>query len=170
MRERLAALLAFSVVVSTTAGCDEDGSPNTSADYSATLAITNDVGVLGSLAVDLRFRGSNGEIVSDDGAPRCELVIPDAFVVLTRRSSDRVSIGISSFTGITTPTSLVRCRVRAAKRPKRRELAADLREAVATDGFPPVEQPLIAVTGIRGAPAATTTTSPAAATTSTLSD
>jgi hypothetical protein len=159
----------LALVLATAAGCDENGAPSgAAADFSATIEITNDVGSLGSLSVDLSFRAADGEIVADAGDPRCDLLAPDAFAVLTRRSSDRISIGVSSFTGIATPTPLARCHVRAGTRPRRRDLAVALREAIAPDGFPPAVAPVVAVTRVKAV--TTTTTAPAGVTTSTLFD
>ena len=166
----LVARLTLTLALVVAAGCDENGAPaDTAADYSATLEITNDVGSLGSLSVDLRFRAPNGEIVADADEPRCELLAPDAFAVLTRRSSDRISIGVSSFTGIATPTPLARCHLRSGTRPRRRDLAVSVREAIAPDGFPPAVAPVVTVTGVQRV-AVTTTTAPAGATSTTLFD
>ena len=165
----VAVLIAAFLAVS---GCDENLSPLVAPlTYSATIEVTNDAGVLGSLAVDVAYRGLDGEFLFDGETPRCEILVSGGFGVLGRRSRDRVSIAVSAFTGIATPTPLVRCRLRAGTAAALDEFSVSVREALDAEGEPPAVAPAIEVTELtEESSPSTTTTAENATSTSTIAD
>lgn len=164
-----AALLAAGVLVVGAAGCDDDSLPiPEQTEFTASVEVTNDVGLLGSIALDLRYHGSIGGFVSEGEDVRCDITAPGAFGVVTRRASDRVSVGISSFAGIETPGPLVRCRVRSVGTLSAADLAVRVREAIDPTGFPPADAPAVEVTDVVEAGTTTTTSVGHAASTTTL--
>jgi hypothetical protein len=166
---RLALFVAGVLPVS---GCDENPSPfGAPATYSATIEVTNDTGLLGSVAVDVAYRGFDGEFLFDDDAPRCEILVSGAFGVLGRRSADAVSIAVSAFGGMATPTPLVRCRLRVGSAATRDQFSITLRDALDTEGNPPTVAPVIEVTEVtEESGSSTTTTADHATSTSTIAD
>jgi hypothetical protein len=151
-------------------GCDENPAPfGEPATYSATIEVTNDVGLLGSVAVDVAYRGFDGEFLFDGDAPRCEILVSGAFGVLGRRSADTVSVAVSAFGGIPTPTPLVRCRLRVGSAAMPEEFSVALRDALDTDGEPPTVAPVIEVTEV-SEESGSTTTGENATSTSTIAD
>jgi hypothetical protein len=165
----LAGFLASLLVIS---GCDENPSPlGALLSYSATIEVTNDAGVLGSLAVDVSYLGLDGEFLFDGEAPRCEILVSGAFGVLGRRSRDRVSLAVSAFTGIATPTPLVRCRLRAGPAASRDEFSVALREVLDIEGQAPAVAPVVEVTELNEEQSpSTTTTAENATSTSTIAN
>jgi hypothetical protein len=153
-------------------GCDENPSPlGPPATYSATIEVTNDAGLLGSVAIDVAYRGFDGEFLFDGDAPRCEILVSGAFGVLGRRSADRVTVAVSAFGGIATPTPLVRCRLLVGSAATREQFAVTLRDAVDAEGEPPAVAPVIEVTEVsEESGSSTTTTAENAISTSTISD
>lgn len=168
-------LPAFLAAFLSISGCDENPSPlGAPITYSATIEVTNAAGVLGSLAVDVSYRGLDGAFLFDGETPRCEILVSGAFGVLARRSRDRVNIAISAFTGIPTPTPLVRCRLRTGPAAARDEFSISVREALDIEGEPPAIAPVIEVTELteltEEPSPSTTTTAENAASTSTIAD
>jgi hypothetical protein len=166
---RLVGGVLLGVLVVAASGCDDDfvhgGDPG---EFDATIAVTNDVGVLGSISFELRYVGVSGEFVEEDDGVRCDIVAPGAFAVVTPRSAERVSIGLSSFTGIVSPGSLVRCRVRCATPLDASDFAIALTEALDGAGSPTPETPALEVTDIAEVGASTTTSIDGRASTTTL--
>lgn len=125
--------------------------------YTATIEVTNDVGLLGSIALDLRYVGIDGEFPLDTPEGHCEILAPGAFAVITRRSNARVSVGLASFSGIATPGPLLRCQLHCGDPLDADDLAVHLREALDLSGAAPSILPLVQVTDV-AAPSLTTTT------------
>ena len=163
--------VAISIASVLAVGCDEGIDLGDDASlHSATLEVTNDVGALASLAFDVAYRGFACEFVFVDEVPDCDTLVDGAFAVFTRQSSQRIGVGLSSFTGFATPSMVASCRLRCATSPPLEDLAVTLREAVGIDGEPPSEAPTVEVTALSEEPTATTTTTDDAGTTSTFAD
>ena len=164
----VAKLTVIGAIVAATSACDDDFVHGEAADFAATIAVTNDVGVLGSIAFDVRYVGASGEFVVDDDGVSCEIVAPDAFAVVTPRSSERVSVGISSFTGIASPGSLVRCRIRCVTPLEPGDIAIALTEALDMAGDPTLVAPALEVAAISDVGTTTTTRPDGSGSTTTL--
>jgi len=165
-----ATLVVACFVVAGVGGCDDDFVRGDGGDFAATIEITNNVGLLGSIALELRFVGPSGEFVSDDDGVSCDVIAGDAFAVVTPRSSDRVDVGVSSFTGIATPGPLLRCQVRSVTPVTASDLTIEVTEALDTAGDPPAELPTLAVTDVSDVATASTIAREAAGSTTTLED
>ena len=156
----LAMSSAMGIVVG---GCDSDtvGAGNGGRGvYAVTIGITNDSESIASIAIDLRHSHPDGDFVTVDGKPDCEILAPGAFGVISVLDPDRLRIGVASFVGFGTPAALAHCRFTAPTAVAANDFSATVVDAVAADGEPPSPAPEVAVTAVSVfEPGASTTTS-----------
>jgi hypothetical protein len=142
--------LAWGAAVLSATGCDEGavGRPVVGEQqYTLTVEVTNDAGVVASLAADVYYLDEDGEFREADGTP-CRITTPGAFGAIIPRSEGGIRIAVASFVGFDTPASLASCRFAAPSGVQTRDFDVVLVEALTPEGQPPLAQPNVEVTEV----------------------